>query len=337
MNSQATSAFKIFIADRFSVEALAYLKKQTQFQIISCSSSEQLTKKLHEELPTTHGLIIRSKLKVDSKLLDQSKKLKVIVTATSGFDHIDLNETAKRKITVMHTPEANTQSAAELTWALILACQRPIVAAHREIKAGAWSREPFIGYELANKNLGVVGFGRIGQKVAQIAKVFSMQVYAFDPYQEEDVFKKLEVQRVSYEEILKHSDILTFHVPATPETKNMLNRSHFEYIHPGCVIINTSRGSVLQEDDLAEALISKTIRCAGLDVFAKEPLDRNSKLLKCQNLIMTPHLGAYTEEAFQKASLQAAIQIEDFFLHNTISNALPLKNDWGSLSFDERA
>lgn len=328
MNLTNAKKIKILIAERFAPEGIAHLKKNSNFEVFTFSTGN-LTNQLHE----TEGLIIRSKFIVDKELLNKTPNLNVIVTATSGYDHIDLSETEKRKITVMYTPEANTQSAAEMTWGLILACRRHILNAHRDIKAGEWLRERFLGHELAGHNLGIVGLGRIGQKVAKFAKAFDMNVYAFDPYQEEAIFQNLNVQRASYEEVLKQSDILTFHVPLTIETKNMLNRSHFSYIHPGCSIINVSRGSVIQEDDLADALLDKKISCAGLDVFTKEPLDRNSKLLKCQNLIMTPHLGAYTEEAFQKASLQAAIQIEDFFLQNKIINSLPLKNDWGSLSF----
>lgn len=327
----STDQFNILITDRFSSEGMTALKKNKKFQVNTLPSENSEQKKQH--LQTAHGLIIRSKFKIDKDLLQQTPLLKVIVTATSGYDHIDLVETEKKHITVMYTPEANAQSAAELTWGLILNCERHITMAHKEIKAGSWQREPFLGHELSGKNLGVIGLGRIGQKMAKIAKAFDMTVFAFDPYQEEAVFQNLQAHRVSYEEVLKQSDILTFHVPLTQETTHMLNRSHFEYIHPDCVVINASRGSVIQEDDLAEALLNKKIRCAALDVFAKEPLERNSKLLKCQNLIMTPHLGAYTEEAFKKASLQAAIQIEDFLLRNRIQNALPLINDWGSLSF----
>lgn len=320
--------FKILIAERFSVEGLTYLKKNSKFEV-----SNPSTENIQKHLAQAEGIIVRSKFTIDAALLDKTPELKVIVTATSGYDHIDLIETEKRNIKVMYTPDANVTSAAELTWGLILACQRHLVSAHREIKAGKWQREPFLGHELAGRNLGIIGLGRIGQKMAKIANAFDMKIFAFDPYQEKEVFQKLNIHRSSYEEVLKQSDVLTFHVPLTSETRHMLNRSHFEYIHPDCVVINASRGSVIHEEDLADALLDKKISCAGLDVFKKEPPDRNSKLLKCQNLIMTPHLGAYTEEAFQKASLQAAIQIEDFFLQNRISNSLPLKNDWGSLLF----
>lgn len=318
---------KIMICERFAIEANIELKKNKKFEVIPYDENQ---------LATVNALIIRSKFKIDTALLDKAKSLELIITCTSGFDHIDLKETENRKITVMYTPEANMVSAAEHTWALLMACTRHIVAAHKEMKAAQWNRDPFISFELENKTLGIVGLGRVGQKVASFAKAFQMKILAFDPYQEAEVFKKLEIPRVSYEELLKQSDILTFHVPATFETHHMLNRSHFEYVHEDLILINTSRGSVINEDDLADALTEKTIRMAGLDVFNKEPLNRDSKLMKCSNVIMTPHLGAYTEEAFLKGSLQAAKQVQNFFEKNQTENTLPLKNEWGSLSFKER-
>ena len=318
----------ILIGERFALEALVELKKNKNFKIDNYSE---------EKAATADALIIRSKFKIDNSLLDKTPTLKLIVTCTSGFDHIDLTETQKRNITVMFTPDANAVSAAELTWSLLMAANRKICAAYKETKAGQWNREPFLTHELAHKTLGIVGLGRIGSLVAAFGKAFSMQVLAFDPYQDETVFTQTGAQRVSYEEVLKQSDFLTFHVPATFETKNMFGRSQIEYVNPETVLINTSRGSVIVEDDLAQALQDKKIKFAALDVFNKEPLTRESKLLKCQNVILTPHLGAYTEEAFLKASLEAAARVTDFFENNKTKNTLPLVNDWGSLSFAERA
>lgn len=317
----------ILICDRFSMESLVELKKNKKFQVESYSA---------EKLESAHALIIRSKFAITTDLLSVAKNLQVIVTCTSGFDHIDLVETSKKNIIVMYTPDANVVAAAEHTWALLLACSRNIVAAHKEIKSGQWTREPFVGFELENKILGVVGLGRIGQKVSHLAKAFGMKILAFDPYQTEEAFKQSNALRVSYEELLKQSDIITFHVPATFETKHMLNRSHFEYTNPETILINTSRGSVIHEDDLCEALIEKRIKMAALDVFSKEPLPRDSKLLKATNVILTPHLGAFTTEAFEKASAQAVTQLNHFFENQISTNTLPLKNDWGTLSFKER-
>ncbi len=317
----------IMICDRFALEALVELKKNKNFEVIPCDQSQ---------VPNVQALIIRSKFKIDRELLEKAKNLELIVTCTSGFDHIDLKETESRKITVMFTPEANIISAAEHTWALLMACTRHIVSAHKEMKAAQWKRDPFIGFELDGRTLGIVGLGRIGQKVAGYARAFGMNVIAFDPYQPAEVFEKNQATRMSFDELLKQSDIITFHVPATFETHHMFSRPHYDSVDEETIIINTSRGSVINEDDLAEALLEKKIRCAGLDVFNKEPLSRDSKLMKCANLILTPHLGAFTDDAFLKASLQAVRQTQNYFENNKTENTLPLKNEWGSLSFKER-
>lgn len=318
---------KILICDRFAIEALVELKRNPGFEVLNYSEAE---------LPSADALIIRSKFKIDQALLEKAPNLKVISTCTSGFDHIDLTATQKKNITVMYTPEANATSAAEHTWALLMACTRHVVAAHKELKAAQWKRDPFVSFELAGKTLGIVGLGRIGQKVTRYAQAFQMNVIAFDPYQPIETFQNLNVTRTSYDELLKQSDIISFHVPATFETHQMLARPHYESLDESTILINTSRGSVLDEDALADALNNRLIACAGLDVFSKEPLHRDSRLMKCSHLIMTPHLGAFTEEAFLKASMQAAQQVQNFFEKNLTQNTLPLKNEWGSLSFKER-
>lgn len=317
----------ILICDRFAIEASLELKKNKNFYV---------TTDITNNLPQAHGLIIRSQFKVTKDVLDNCRALEVIVTCTSGYDHIDLKETEKRGITVMYTPEANVVSTAELTWALILGARRRTHLAHKEIKAGHWNREAFVSNELAGQTLGVVGLGRIGSRVARIAAAFEMNVLAFDPYQTDEQFAKANATRVSYEELLKQSDIITFHVPATFETKNMFSRSQIEYVSPELTLVNASRGSVINEDDLGEALNNQKIRFAALDVFAKEPLGRESKLHKNAHVLLTPHLGAYTEEAFKKASLEGAKRISDYFLSKKTLNTLPLQNDWGTLSFAER-
>lgn len=325
MNNKARKS--ILICERFAMEALVKLKQVPGFDV------DQYTE---ENLKTANALIIRSKFKITKALLDNAPALEVIVTCTSGYDHIDLEETKKRNICVMYTPESNVVSTAEMTWALILAASRKVVLAQKEMKSGVWNRDLFISNELAGKTLGVVGLGRIGSRVAKIATAFDMKVLAFDPYQTDENFNKVSAERVSYEEVLKGSDILTFHVPFTFETKNMFGASQLEYVSPDLILVNASRGCVIDEDAVAEALNEKKLGFAALDVFAKEPLSRDSKLLKAPRVVLTPHLGAYTEEAFLKASFEACDRITQYFLNQTVLNTLPLQNDWGSLSFLER-
>ncbi len=317
----------ILICERFAYEAEIGLKQNKNFNVSAFTP---------EKLETANALIIRSKFVINAELLEKAKNLEVIVTCTSGFEHIDLASTQKKNITVMFTPDANARAAAELTWSLLLASARHITSAHKDLKAGNWNREPYLGHELSNKTIGIIGLGRIGSLVAKFANAFNMEVLAFDPYVDESVFTAAQAQRASYEEVLKQADFISFHVPATKETKNMFNRSHLEIVQPNLTVINTSRGPTINEDDLVTALLENKIKFAALDVFGKEPLMKDAKILKCQNVLVTPHIGAYTEEAFLKASLEGTKRITEFFEQNKSQNTLPLKNDWGSLSFAER-
>jgi D-3-phosphoglycerate dehydrogenase len=315
---------QILIADRFSQEAQLTLESQTFFEVRKSPTPDLA----QIDLKGVNGLIIRSRTEINCDVLSRAKNLQVIVTATSGFDHIDLEACAEWGVTVMYTPRANVESAAQLTWALVLACANRLVTANREIKGGAWNREMLVGTELSGKTYGIVGLGRIGSRVAEIAEAFGMHVIAYDPYQDDVGFRAAGAERVAYEEVLKQSDVLSFHVPRTRETRNMLNRSQFEYIHRGLILINSSRGGVINEADLVEALEQGWIGAAGLDVFEKEPLPRTSKLLGFPNVVLSPHLGANTAEAFAKASEQAALKMIRFFIEGSTEDTLPPKAPW---------
>ncbi len=321
MTDTKSAKIKILVTEKFSTEALIKLQSQG-FEKTDVAAE-------------AHALIIRSRTKITEDYLNQFPQLQCLVTCTSGFDHIDLTATQKKKVTVMFTPDANVVSAAELTWGLVLACARQIPQAHQQTKAGVWNRELFSGFELHGKTYGIIGLGRIGTRVAKMAQCFGMKVYAFDPYQDDKVFASLGLQRSSYEEVLKQADIISFHVPFTKETRNMFNRSHIEYVQRHAIVINTSRGGVINEDDLVWGLENDLISRCGLDVFTKEPLARDSKLLKSSKVIMTQHMGALTDEAFQKASDEAAQRLIDFFHFQRATNTLPLVNDWGKFSFDQ--
>ncbi|ASD64148.1 D-2-hydroxyacid dehydrogenase [Bdellovibrio bacteriovorus] len=316
---------KILITDRFAQDSFLYLQQHSQFDVVRSDNPQHLPL---EHLVSANALIIRSRTRIDEELLKKARQLQLIVTCTSGFDHIDLDATQKWGVTVMHTPTANIESAAQLTWGLVLSCVNNIQAAHKMVKAGEWNRDQITGIELAGRNYGIVGLGRIGSRVAELAQAFGMNVVAYDPYQEDDVFERLHIPRLSYEEVLKTADVISFHVPKTLETEHMLNRSQFEYIHRGIVLINTSRGSVINENDLCEALEKGWLRSVGLDVYEKEPLNRNSNLLKYPNLVLTPHIGANTEDAFFKASQIAANKLMAFFVDGSTSDTLPPRAPW---------
>ena len=322
---------KLLITEKFFNEAQIKLSTSGLFQIERLKPEDNL----FEKIADTDFLIIRSKTKITKDLLSKAEKLKCIITCTSGFDHIDLPLCLEKNITVMYTPDANATAAAELTWALVLSCARKILLSQKNIKTAVWNRDELSGFELAHKTYGIVGLGRIGQKIATYAKAFGMNVVVFDPYQDDSVFENLNLPRSSYEEVLKQSDIISYHVPLTKETKNMLNRSHYEFTNPNVLIVNTSRGGVVNEDDLVYALENKLISGCGLDVFEKEPVSKDSKLFKFQNALLTQHMGALTEEAFEKASKHAANAALDYVKNKKITNGLPLINNWGSLSFKD--
>ncbi|NUN05716.1 MAG: D-2-hydroxyacid dehydrogenase [Bdellovibrio sp.] len=316
---------KILITDRFAQDSFLYLQQNSQFEVVRADNPQHLPL---EHLVSAHALLIRSRTKINEELLKKAQQLQLIITCTSGFDHIDLDATQKWGVTVMHTPSANVDSAAQLTWGLVLSCVNNIQQGHKMVKAGDWNRDAITGIELSGRNYGIVGLGRIGTRVAEIAQAFGMNVVAFDPYQEDSVFEKLKIPRLSYEEVLKTADVVSFHVPKTLETEHMLNRSHFEYLHRGIVLINTSRGSVINENDLCEALGKGWLRAVGLDVFEKEPLQRNSNLLTYNNVTLTPHIGANTEDAFFKASQVAANKLMAFFVDGSTSDTLPPRAPW---------
>lgn len=316
---------KILITDRFAQDSFLFLQQASQFEVVRSDHPQHLPL---EHLVSAHALIIRSRTVIDEAFLQKARQLQLIITCTSGFDHIDLEATQKWGITVMHTPSANIESAAQLTWGLVLSCVNNLQQAHRMMKAGDWKRESLTGIELNGRTYGIIGLGRIGSRVAEMAQVFGMTVIAYDPYADDESFERLKIPRMSYEEVLKSSDVISFHVPKTLETEYMLNRSHFEYIHRGMILINTSRGSVIKENDLVEALENGWLKAVGLDVFEKEPLPRSSNLLNFPNVILTPHIGANTEDAFFKASQVAANKLMAFFTDGSTSDTLPPRAPW---------
>lgn len=322
----------VLIADRFSTESLLYLKQFQNLEIKQLELNSENEKPPWNSDPTylekINGLIIRSKTQIDETLLKKAPQLQLIISCTSGFDHIDLSATKRWGITVMHTPLANRESAAQLTWSLVLNCAQKIKEAQTQVASGNWNRDLLWGLELCDKTYGIVGLGRIGSRVAEIASAFGMKVVAFDPYLDDDIFIKYHAKRLSYEELLKTSDVISFHVPQTLETQRMLSLSQIEYIQRGAILINTSRGSVISEEDLCFALDQKWIRAAGLDVFQKEPLPVHSKLNSYKQVVLTPHIGGNTEDAFYKASQDAAEKCARFFMDGSTEDTLPPQVPW---------
>ena len=315
---------KVLVADRFSEDSLLWLKQQN-FLNVQVAGSPRLET---TEVATIQGLIIRSRTPIDEALLKKAKQLQVIVTATSGFDHIDLAACNRWGITVMHTPDANIESAAQLTWMLVLACAHKIRACRGQIEAGIWQRQEITGMELMGRAYGVVGLGRIGSRVARMAQSFGMNVVAYDPYLEDTAFAHAGARKVSFEELLAESDVLSFHVPKTEETAGLFNANSLPKLARCPILVNTSRGSVTPEKLILEALDRGLIRSVGLDVFETEPLPANSALIQHDRAVLTPHVAGSTDDAFAKASQMAAQKIVHFFLDGSTSDLLPPRAPW---------
>ena len=233
-------------------------------------------------------LIIRTGTKVDKNLLEKAASLEFVITSTSGFDHIDLKTASQRGVRCFHIPEVHGSSVAEFTFLLILAVCRKLSMARTQIQKAVWERQFLLGQELRNQSLGIIGLGRVGSSVARIAKVFEMEVSAFDPYLE-----KLQpgVTMLGFEELMRSSDIVSLHVPKTKKTCHMIKKESLQWMGTQAKLINTSRGDIINQQDLIEHLSENPLFGVGLDVFQKEPLPGNSPLLKFPNVVLTPHIG----------------------------------------------
>lgn len=297
----------ILITDEFSTPALVRLQKIAGVHIEQDKHYPDL-----EKLKKAHVLLIRSRTKVDADFLAKSQELKLIVSSTSGTDHIDLAACAARGVRVASTPDAQTDAAAELTLYLILATLRRATQVQQAMRSYHWKDAIPKGLELKGRTVGIVGLGRVGGRVAELVQAFGAHVVAHDPYQTDEVFEKLGVARLGFTEVLVQAQILSLHVPLTAETRRFLNAQTLATLSEDAIVINTSRGQVVDEGDLLRALESGQLLAAGLDVFEHEPLGQETRLRKLKNAVLTPHIGAYTEEAFDRASEQAAQVVIDW-------------------------
>ncbi len=244
-----------------------------------------------EELPNADIVLVRSATKARKEYIDQARNLKMIIRGGVGIDNIDVDYAKSKGIRVHNTPEASSIAVAELAFAMMLAIQRNIVRAHNTTKNGEWIKKQLKGQELYKKTLGLIGIGRIGREVAKRANAFGMQVIAFDPYVKEAEGVRL----VDLDELLRTSDIISLHTPITEETTNMINKDTIAKMKDGVVLINTARGKLINDQDLADALKSGKVKFAGLDVYHSEP-PKDSPLLGVDNVLLIPHLGAQTYE-----------------------------------------
>ncbi|MDR4506798.1 MAG: phosphoglycerate dehydrogenase [Candidatus Brocadiaceae bacterium] len=275
-------------------------------------------------LATCDGIIVRSSTKVTESLLEYAGKLKAICRAGVGVDNVNVPAATKKGIVVMNTPEGNIISTAEQTVALLFSLARLIPQAYTSVKAGKWEKKKFTGMQIAGKTLGIIGLGRVGRHVAKRAVALDMKVIGYDPFISEEITSQYNISMVKdLNELLSKADIITLHVTLNNETHNLITRKEFSLMKKGVHIINCSRGGVISEDDLYDAIKEGRVAGAAIDVFEKEPPTGN-KLIELDQVIATPHLGASTEEAQFAVALEAAEQMADALTGKGFRNAVNL-------------
>lgn len=313
---------KVLISDKLSDSGLSVFKKFPQVEVIYDESLGKNIAKLKQVIADVDGIAIRSGTKLTAEIIDCAKNLKVIGRAGIGVDNVDIPHASKKGIIVMNTPTGNVVTTAEHAIAMMCALTRQIPQATASIKSGKWEKNKFMGSELSQKTLGVIGCGNIGKIVVERAQGLKMNVISFDPFLTDEIASELRVKKVELDELLKTSDYITIHTPLNEKTKYLLNREAFQKMRKGVYVINCARGGIIHEGDLAWAIENNLVAGAALDVFESEPVKPDNPLLKLENLICTPHLGASTEEAQENVAIDVAEQICDYLVNGTIVNAL---------------
>jgi len=297
---------KVLASDKIDEIGLRMLKEAgIEGEMKTGLSEDELIK----IIPQYDALVVRSATKVTPKIIEAGKNLKIIGRAGVGVDNIDLPTATKNGVIVVNSPEGNTVAAAEHTWAMLLTMARQIPQAYAKLKDGNWDRKSFKGVEVLNKTLGVIGLGKIGRRVASYALGMGMKVIGSDPFVTEEYAKSLGIELKKNDDVIKESDFITFHVPKTKETQNMINANSLAKMKKGVRLVNVARGGIINENDLTEALKNGHVAAAALDVFEKEPLPADSPLLQLDNVVVTPHLGASTAEAQVNVAVDVVEQI----------------------------
>jgi D-3-phosphoglycerate dehydrogenase / 2-oxoglutarate reductase len=293
---------RILIADPLDASGLEILRASGA-EVHELGKDER--PRLHELIAGFDALVVRSMTQVDRALLAAGRNLKVVGRAGIGVDNVDVAAATELGILVVNAPTANVTSATEHMFALLLALARRVPAADASLKGGTWDRKSFLGIELQGKTLGVVGFGRIGQRVAARARGFEMHVVAYDPFLEPAVVRRFDAEPLPLDDLLARADIVTLHTPFTPETAGMLDARRIGLMKPGAILVNCARGGLVDEAALLAALEAGRLEGAALDVFAEEP-PKDFALVRHPRVVATPHLGAQTREAQERISTETA-------------------------------
>ena len=307
---------KILISDKMSDKVEDVLKsKSIEYDIKTGMAPEELKSVIDQY----DGILIRSATKLTAEILADCKNLKVVGRAGVGVDNVDLDTATKNKILVMNTPLGNLEATAELTVGLMFSLYRHIHLANQSTHDGKWEKSKFMGTELKGKTLGIVGFGNIGQRVAEMASVIGMKIITNSNSASDEDLSKLGASKVSTEKLLTDSDVLSLHTKLNDNTKNMLNKSSIGTMKPSAVIVNCARGGLINEADLKDCLNNDIIAGAAIDVYEKEPATENV-MFGAKNLLLTPHLGASSKEAQSNVAIDVANQVADYLKENKIIN-----------------
>lgn len=314
----SANGVRVLVAEKIGESGIDLLRKQFEVDVGTGWSAEQLG----DRIADYDGILIRSATQMDSGLLGRATKLRVVGRAGVGVDNVDVAAATKRGIVVANAPESNVITAAEHTMALLLALARNVPQAHASLSGGAWERAKFSGVELYEKTLGILGFGRIGQLVAQRARGFNMKLVAFDPYVGVERYRELGVEKADTpDDVYAAADFLTLHLPKNPDTEDWLNAEALAKCKHGVRVLNVARGPLVVDADLKAALDSGKVAGAALDVFRTEPVNEHP-LFGYSNVIVTPHLGASTAEATDRAGYQAAEQVVAALTGGVVTSAV---------------
>jgi D-3-phosphoglycerate dehydrogenase len=309
---------RVLVKEKIGDSGIELLREHFDVDLGVDWSDEELAERIGEY----DGIVIRSATKMTAELIDRAGRLRAIGRAGVGVDNVDVPAATRRGIVVANAPESNVVTAAEHTMALLLALARNVPQACEALKAGRWERSKFSGVELYEKTLGILGFGRIGQLVAERARGFGMHIVAFDPFVSTERYRELRVEKAgSPEELYEQADFLTVHLPKTPETEGFLDAEAFARMRDGVRVLNVARGGLIDDDALIAALDSGKVAGAAIDVFKSEPTTEHA-LFSYPNVVVTPHLGASTAEATDRAGYQSAEQVVAALTGGVVSTAV---------------
>lgn len=312
--------FKVLVSDPISDQGIQMLYDAGDVEVVKQTGLSE------EELISIIGdfdaLLVRSQTKVTEKIMNAAGKLKVIGRAGVGVDNIDLEAATKRGIVVINAPDGNTIATCEHTFAMIMAVARSIPQAYKKTVSGEWDRKTFVGVELRNKTLGIIGMGRIGTEVAKRAKVFGMEVIGYDPFLTEERAEKIGVKLKTVNEIAAEADFITVHTPLTKETHHIISTEQFTLMKQGVRIVNCARGGIIDEAALTEAINNGIVAGAAFDVFEDEPPQADHPFLNNPKVIVTPHLGASTVEAQENVAIDVSEEVLHILRDEPFKNAV---------------